>query len=785
MAKRESWAQRYKKWKAKRTGKPISQIRAPGEVKPVKTIVSPTAKAPYYARRPSGERVLITPKKPVAAPVKAEPVKIIRERGREIPVSPAVYKKWKEAKGVPIEKETGVKKLVSGLKEGLARKVPKKEYAIYERGERIQVTPKAYKKWKAGQRKQKYKALAYETLKAVPGISIQPVPDILGTAYRYTPFISQPLRKFTYEKMPKKKVEALRPDVYYAKRPSGKLIAIPKSKTKVVLEKETVLPSGETIRYTRLEPTEPLKMTIPKKESFWKGVKSKAYQYVRREPEQIAAIGTEIAITAGVTTLMTAPKTAIPRVFKGLTRVKPGLPKIESALIKRPIKGGEEILYKPIVKAKQPVTLFFKKQRLFGLLKPKTIVKKGATTLPTQEIGVIQKGKGFRIAEKSLWTQIRMRPGLYGKQRVVQASKVDLVSLGVQKTPKKQVFITGIKSKKMFDVSKAGYKLAPGKTKTRFVAGESQELISKKTGMGAFEKKAGVFITKRIFKSSGRLAKKPTIGAYKQTEFLWTSPRELPSRTVRVITKEKPTLLHEAFRAKMRAFRLTKPFKVTKPTKAVIAGKRTLVEVPTKSIAELRTEQVARTQAKILLEEETMRISKYAQTYRPTYTVATFAPKTIISRPRAVSRTQQITPIKSKIKATSMLAIPQIEKPTTKRTQVIPATTVSRISAVNIGIGQVTKPIVRERAKTRTQIIPKITTTIPHIGFIMPGYITTVPPPPLVPFLLPTPRLRKGIRKKKKKKKRKYRYQPSLAAITFRIKGRRPKRLTGLEIRPL
>jgi len=37
----------------------------------------------------------------------------------------------------------------------------------------------------------------------------------------------------------------------------------------------------------------------------------------------------------------------------------------------------------------------------------------------------------------------------------------------------------------------------------------------------------------------------------------------------------------------------------------------------------------------------------------------------------------------------------------------------------------------------------------------------------------------------KKKSKRRTKYQPSLVAVGQKIKGKKPKRLTGLEIRPM
>ncbi|GAG29183.1 unnamed protein product, partial [marine sediment metagenome] len=76
-----------------------------------------------------------------------------------------------------------------------------------------------------------------------------------------------------------------------------------------------------------------------------------------------------------------------------------------------------------------------------------------------------------------------------------------------------------------------------------------------------------------------------------------------------------------------------------------------------------------------------------------------------------------------------------------------------------------------------------------------PFHFPTPPTPvPIVPGVIipPTPSPRKlfdPIKKKPKKKRkgaiRSFRYTPSFVALSFGIRGKKPKFITGLEVRPL
>lgn len=143
-----------------------------------------------------------------------------------------------------------------------------------------------------------------------------------------------------------------------------------------------------------------------------------------------------------------------------------------------------------------------------------------------------------------------------------------------------------------------------------------------------------------------------------------------------------------------------------------------------------------------------------------------------------------------KTKTTTSLKTTQIQQPIQKRT-ITPASALS-ISPITKQtpfttptITPTITPILTqpEITKTPTRTILGTTTTPVITG---PPQLTFGGSPPAIGFpVLPyLPSLKKGRKKPKKKRKMKKKYQPSLVAIEFGLKGSKPKKLTGLEIRP-
>jgi len=112
--------------------------------------------------------------------------------------------------------------------------------------------------------------------------------------------------------------------------------------------------------------------------------------------------------------------------------------------------------------------------------------------------------------------------------------------------------------------------------------------------------------------------------------------------------------------------------------------------------------------------------------------------------------------------------------------------TALRIGTFPISV-QAVKQVQRQRLKTR-QVLGLKTRAIVGVGvgIRVPKVPTTVKTPGIVPFALPSRKLKleKGVLDIKKPKFKPV-YTPSVEAGIFKIKGLRPRRITGLEIRPL
>jgi len=135
-----------------------------------------------------------------------------------------------------------------------------------------------------------------------------------------------------------------------------------------------------------------------------------------------------------------------------------------------------------------------------------------------------------------------------------------------------------------------------------------------------------------------------------------------------------------------------------------------------------------------------------------------------------------ITKVKPIIKIEPIMKVTPITKitPIAKVTPVVKITPITKITPI---VTPIITPILKVTPITKITPIAKVT----PIGI--------VPPPPLVPppIIPPITRPRR-IKKKKKKKRilrRPTRYRPSLVAVKRMIKAKPPRRLTGLEIRPI
>lgn len=798
------YSNRPKSWRAKNPQKSSSST---SKTKKAKAIVTEPTKKYYWKGEEVSKKEFQNRSEMRSAGWEVQPT-------AKITKTPAPQQVSQAKKDTGISSGTSLQKL-AGVQQPswTGGKTPSKVNYIYEGGKKIPVSPAVYKKWKEGVVTPTTTAEKFASLYT----NIIPLGQI---SMAITPKIQQSLRKITYEKIPEEAVTSrfptLLPRIYTAKRASGEIVEIqtgeiqqfsPKKEGKLqaiyggalktIREEPVKIISGGLLAVPLGMISAPILVAYPAVSivSTTATTGYGAYQ-IFKVPKgfRLQAFGSTLPHMAveipafALGTHIGTPKTT----FKPTGDID-----IKFTIQKRPklLSFGKEapteILRTSIVKAERPFDVVTKS--IWG-----TKVQKANLKLISHESQMVS-GKSWA---KAFWElEVKNAPkmkqtGIISYEVTAKKPVTIFKESGIQKietpfgritklTKPEESMITFKGEEIRFDVT--------GRTmRTNIFTGKTT-----KTKIG----KSIIEVPKYKFKPS------------KVEKFTGTGITDMLTETIKVWTGEKYAPAARRFAGKMYAyvgqkkiltkqlgkisgteFPIWKSPKKVEGIKIVKLSKEQLFSFVKKSKSNIKLPKIitgkkgqsglGRTQTELILLQKT-RLNPSTQTGLAIGTES--IAKTLIS-------SQTTTPIVTPFRILST-RIGTITKPSTKITdiqrQLAFTSTRTKERMLSLpstrsieAIFPIQTSIQRTAQRTTQRTITRTTTrTINDI-------FTPFPPPPATttpsfigfPFL---PTLRAVKRKPVKIRKRKTRYQASLLAVTFKIFGKKPKILTGLGLRPL
>lgn len=392
-----------------------------------------------------------------------------------------------------------------------------------------------------------------------------------------------------------------------------------------------------------------------------------------------------------------------------------------------------------------------------GVERGDVVLRKGQVE-GAMRVDIYKKGWAFGKEKLVSTKDVRLTP-----HEIMAVSKVKK-GFGIAKGVEYRILKKGgkIETKGTLDYAVTGFRVKKDITKFRSVA-----IVDRKRGL------VGVGRAKDVLKFTQEDVRTTVSSAFQITK----GERYTPSG-VRVITREKlgispdkgfvsPTGLRTetatrvttttaglsgVFKSIGRTLKPTSPMP-SKPVLIPSLFKGKPVSAPTKPIA----------RAEVTAKQIISPIETPAQT--PSQVLAP------ISAPISRQRTRQRQRAIQRQTIMPLQAISGIQKQA-----------ISPIPLQGIGLGAVQSQLTRQRLLQRTAtstVTTGITFVPPTITFVPPGGGIPLMPPS---FIFPSLRPYKKVKRKRKKMRRKY--TPSLVAIIGGIRGVKPERLTGLEVRP-